>query len=873
MAVATKTLAKKADIDLDDLIKKVVYYCEKQAGIDLYTYQREYAEKIVESVIYNDGEEITALFARQGGKSETVAVVVAGIMVIIPKLAQVPEYAPFLGQYAKGLWVGLFAPSREQAFTTFSRARDRIRSENARLILNDPEVDTSLDKEANPMMLSNGSRLQMHSAAKQSQIESKTYHLIVLEEAQDIDDTKARKSIRPMGAACVRGDSLVPLVDGRVLEIRELVQQKPKVGIVSLNPETLKLEEAKITAFVDSGVQETLRVTLNSGKEVVGTLDHPILIKPRQKPRIPQWCRLADVAVGMQVAVPKEIPYFSGADNKYARLIGMLIGDGPYRDPGMGRFASKDDELWKFMQGFSEFKVDFYKTSITKSKELYREGVLEGISPILKAAGVYGQTGKNKTLPLDINTYSKASICELIGGLVDINGDVLNSEDRRVDITITQRSSLLLKQLQLLLQKLGVQSKLQECDLSRSKSSFGDGMYYRLWVRDKESVENFYKHIRFLVKSKQDRLEKGVSLLKDKKYKIQKNLVHSDIRFERVSKVEKNGAEQVYDLTVDKFHNFIANGIYVHNTNSTILQVGTCNTKKCGFLEAINRNKRRDVQRRGGRPFHYEYDYTVVQKYNIRYREFIKKEKKRLGEDSDEFRLSYGLEWLLERGMFLSPVMRENMYDKGLKHKLASSNPCAVGIDIGKRNNSTVVTVAEIDRENAEFDPVTDEMVPIKRVLNWLEITGDDYESQYYEVTDFLTAYNVICIYVDSTAVGSAMADRLIYHYEGRAEVVPYDFTLGSKSIMWKLLNKEIKNSRFLVPAHAGAKKLRSFRFFEQQFDDLEKEWKGQYLSCQKPKDDKNAKDDYCDSAALACLAAHHELMPVIEDADNPFFK
>jgi len=442
------------------------------------------------------------------GKSETVAVVMAGVMVIIPKLASMPEFEELLGHFRKGIRIGLFAPSKEQAFTTFSRTRDRIRSDNAKLILNDPEVDTTLDKVANPMKLSNGSTMQMHSAARQSQIESKTYDVIIMEEAQDIDDTKSRKSIRPMGAA----------------------------------------------------------------------------------------------------------------------------------------------------------------------------------------------------------------------------------------------------------------------------------------------------------------------------------------------------------------------------TAATILMVGTPNSKRCDFLDAIKRNRRMDSKRRGGRKNHYEYDYTVAQKYNTRYKEYIKKEKQRLGSESDEFRLSYKLEWLLERGMFLSPQMKELLYTGSFSHKSASTVPCCVGIDIGKRTSSTVITVGEIDYKDTVFDDYTQEYIPVKKVIAWLEMYGDDYESQFYEAVDFLGNFNVKSIYVDSTAVGSAMADRLIYRYEGRAEVVPYDFSMPSKSKMWKLLRKEIENGRLKVPAVQKTKKLRAFRNFEQQMDDLEKEWKGQHLVCQKPKDDKEAKDDYCDSLGLMCLAAHHEVMPVVEEGENPFF-
>ena len=46
--------------------------------------------------------------------------------------------------------------------------------------------------------LSNGSFLAGQVASKQSKIESKTYDLVIVEEAQDVDDLIVSKSIEPM---------------------------------------------------------------------------------------------------------------------------------------------------------------------------------------------------------------------------------------------------------------------------------------------------------------------------------------------------------------------------------------------------------------------------------------------------------------------------------------------------------------------------------------------------------------------------------------------------------------------------------------------------------------------------------------------------
>ena len=328
--------------------------------------------------------------------------------------------------------------------------------------------------------------------------------------------------------------------------------------------------------------------------------------------------------------------------------------------------------------------------------------------------------------------------------------------------------------------------------------------------------------------------------------------------------------------------NFIANNIVSSNsihpmmaaTNGTIVKLGTPNTKKCEFFDAINRNKRMDAtRRRGARPNHYEFNYKVCQRYNPKYRKYVEKEKRRYGEFSDSFRMSYKLEWLLERGMFLTPEMREMMEDKKLEHKLQHNGYCAVGIDVGKSKDSTVVTVLGVDWDKTSEDLVTGELRPYKEIIHWLELHGDDYESQYFSVIEFLNNYNVKCIFIDATGVGTPVADRLIYGMEGVAEVVPYNFTVASKSVLWKTLRTEIETGRLRVAAHRNTRRLRPYVKFWQQMEDLEKDWKGQHMVCHHPKDEKDAHDDFPVSLALAVMAANYDAMPEIVEEDNFIFE
>ena len=73
---------------VDQLIKRIILFCEELAGFELFPYQRAMAYRIIESLILKDAEEITGLLARQSGKSEIVATTLAGLHGPLPKLAK-----------------------------------------------------------------------------------------------------------------------------------------------------------------------------------------------------------------------------------------------------------------------------------------------------------------------------------------------------------------------------------------------------------------------------------------------------------------------------------------------------------------------------------------------------------------------------------------------------------------------------------------------------------------------------------------------------------------------------------------------------------------------------------------------------------------
>lgn len=191
-------------ISTTDLVNRIYNFCEAYSGRVMYPYQGQFSKRIIRSVLENDGAELTALFSRQSGKTETVAITVGGLMIILPQLANMPMFLndPRLSTFKDGFWVGIFAPSQRQAQTTYQRMKGRMQCKEALVVLNDPDFRLDFTtSNGQTVALSNGSFCTAISASDNSNIEGESFKFIICEECQDISNFKIRKSIHPMGAA------------------------------------------------------------------------------------------------------------------------------------------------------------------------------------------------------------------------------------------------------------------------------------------------------------------------------------------------------------------------------------------------------------------------------------------------------------------------------------------------------------------------------------------------------------------------------------------------------------------------------------------------------------------------------------------------
>ena len=298
--------------------------------------------------------------------------------------------------------------------------------------------------------------------------------------------------------------------------------------------------------------------------------------------------------------------------------------------------------------------------------------------------------------------------------------------------------------------------------------------------------------------------------------------------------------------------------------NATSVMTGTPTTHKGVFFKNIQVNKRQGT-RRGSRQNHFEFDWKHCAAENDNYAKYIRKEILRIGEDSDEFQMSYNLKWLLDRGMFTTSTRLDELGDRSMKIvKSYFRTPVVVGIDPARSVDSTVVTVCFVNWARTDEYGYFDH-----RILNWLEIQGTDWEEQYFLVHRFLSNYSVAMVAVDSQGVGDAFASRMrALMPQTEIESVPSDPATQTKR--WIHLEQLFGRGLISWPAHAETRRLRTWKRFYQQMEDLEKVHRGKYVLAEAP-NERDAHDDYADALALACILTKDFTMPSVEVTESPF--
>jgi hypothetical protein len=291
------------------------------------------------------------------------------------------------------------------------------------------------------------------------------------------------------------------------------------------------------------------------------------------------------------------------------------------------------------------------------------------------------------------------------------------------------------------------------------------------------------------------------------------------------------------------------------STNAPIIFIGTAGYKICYFYRLLQKQS----------ALIFDYLRVIVDRrkmfeltgddYHLNYETFVLSEKIKLGEDTDEFRVPYQLRWILGGGQFVTAEALDEMATMNSRTYQDKQNPCFAGIDTAKFPDATVVTIlrqlpSPVKKKRLNSKGEEEEYEVRKQVINWLRLRGDNYKDQFDIIVDFLNHYKVQAVAIDSTGQGDFMPDMFERETSWQDEntgLYRVKFSAVSKDAIYKNLTVVVQNLLTEIPK-LETKEGEEFR---QQMLDLQKEYKGELLSCHHP-NSPDAHDDYPDSWALA---------------------
>ncbi len=270
-------------------------------------------------------------------------------------------------------------------------------------------------------------------------------------------------------------------------------------------------------------------------------------------------------------------------------------------------------------------------------------------------------------------------------------------------------------------------------------------------------------------------------------------------------------------------------------------------------------------------------DWKYCARFNPNYKAFVKGEAVLYGTDSDYFRMMYKLEWLFERGYFISSSLLGKALSSNIKRikflnkRLGRHKKLVGGLDLGKKHDSTVLTIGELDTYDLDDDGYYG-----KTVYNWLELLGDDYEAQYDQIIDCIENYGELDVLViDATGLGEVVSDSLDRRFaklNWNTQIVRVNFRHDKANIYQNLLSN-LHRGRLRIPGGSDIANKKVFKRFIKQTTTLVKDYtRTGILSVHAEESVKDAHDDYPDSLALFTWA-EATYMPDIDVDDSGIYR
>ena len=379
---------------------------------------------------------------------------------------------------------------------------------------------------------------------------------------------------------CVTADTWVMTAQGPQ-QVGDLVG-RPFVAIVDGKPYASESE-----GFFATGHKPVFKMRTREGHSLRLTADHPVRRVTRKTRYLVEsaWVKAGELQAGDEILLHDQrgLEAWEGQGTAAeGYLLGLLIGDGtlkadnavlsvwaPELKVAGGERIQRPASAAAIMNaaeqaiGMLTHRSDFagWQRPIEGRGE-----VRMASAPLRDLALAYGAAPGHKHITPSMEATSSAFHLALLRGLFDADGSVQGTQNKGVSVRLTQACLADLEAAQRMLLRLGVASTIYRERHTAGPRLLPDGhggqrayptqALHELVVSG-SSLERFADEVGFEDSGKQERLREALAAYR--------RGLNRERFVATLESMEPDGAEDVFDVTIEHIHAFDANGLYVSN--------------------------------------------------------------------------------------------------------------------------------------------------------------------------------------------------------------------------------------------------------------------------------------------------------------------
>ena len=293
--------------------------------------------------------------------------------------------------------------------------------------------------------------------------------------------------------------------------------------------------------LIENGLKEIYKLKTHGNKPLYVTADHPMLVVDSDKNC--SWVKVRDLSQGDAILSPCTVPVpFYDSVNKYNYDLEFIVHAWAISDSRLVASGVDNGIESDFIRSLSEL-------STRESLGISEQTIMDTYN---NAMGKHPRlTISDKRVPGNVIAAAPTQISNYISTLFSLDGKI-KYDNNIPSIYMRSNSIDFLYDIQSMLLPFGIPSRV--CNVDRTVDEC------EIVITGRMPLHRYRKYIDFMMSP-------------DKKftfYSIRKNRNTRSIKYYNRSTVEtvaRHGIDVVYDLNLPMSHNYIANGLVVHNCN------------------------------------------------------------------------------------------------------------------------------------------------------------------------------------------------------------------------------------------------------------------------------------------------------------------